>query len=309
MHSERVSCERDLIRFSIVPVRPFRLDLTVWALRRRPGNLVDGWDGESYQRVLAVGDKVTLVTVRQRGTLLDVTAAGEELLPSVKLTVTSVLHSLLGIKVDLSEFYEFAVRDKRLNPLADRFRGLKPPRFASVFESLVNGISCQQLSLTVGLIILNRLVERCGVSFRPGMHAFPRPEDLAALDPGDIRPLGYSGNKARDLIGLARAIAEGELDLNALDHLNNQECIEHLVAIRGVGRWTAEYALLRGLGRTDVFPGDDVGARNNLARWLGFRNSLDYNGVRRVMKKWNAYGGLIYLHLLLQSLQDAGHLQ
>jgi hypothetical protein len=76
----------------------------------------------------------------------------------------------------------------------------------------------------------------------------------------------------------------------------------------GVGLWTAEYILLRGMGRIDVFPGDDIGARNNLARWLHLRKPLDYGRVMRIVDKWKPYGGLIYFHLLLDRLERAGHL-
>ena len=79
--------------------------------------------------------------------------------------------------------------------------------------------------------------------------------------------------------------------------------LARLRALRGVGRWTAEYALLRGFGRLHVFPGDDVGARNNLQRWLGLLEPLDYDGVARVLDRWQPFQGLVYLHLLLWGLQ------
>ena len=158
----------DLIRFSVRPMPPFRLDLTVWALRRRSMNAVDAWNGTTYQRVLAVRDKPMLVAVTQRGKTLDVTVTGKSLPPGAKQKVTSSLERLLGIREDLSEFYEFSSRHIRLHELAVRFPRLQPPRFATIFEALVNGITCQQLSLTVGIIFLNRLAERCGVAFRPG---------------------------------------------------------------------------------------------------------------------------------------------
>lgn len=303
-----IDLDRNLIRFFLRPVMPFRLDATVWALRRRSGNAVDLWNDETYRRVLAVDDKPVLVAVTQRGTTLDVTVTGEDLSPAVKQATTIALERLLGIKVDLSRFYEFAAGHPRLDELAERFRGLKPPRFANVFEGVVNGITCQQLSLTVGIVFLNRLAERCGLSFGRSLYAFPRPEDLAELQPADLRALGYSGSKARAAIEVAQAVVEGRLDLEEFTRLDNNECFERLVAIRGVGRWTAEYVLLRGLGRTDVFPGDDVGARNNLERWLRLRKKLDYERVQRVLSKWKGYGGLIFLHLLLKSLNEAGYL-
>jgi DNA-3-methyladenine glycosylase II len=82
--------------------------------------------------------------------------------------------------------------------------------------------------------------------------------------------------------------------------------VARLCALRGVGRWTAEYVLLRGLGRLHVFPGDDVGARNKLQRWLGLLEPLDYDGVQRTLAKWQPFQGLVYLHLLLKALQLEG---
>jgi DNA-3-methyladenine glycosylase II len=175
----------------------------------------------------------------------------------------------------------------------------------------VNGIACQQLSLTVGIILLDRLAALCGLSLQTPdgiRHAFPRPEDLAAAVPDTLRSLGFSGAKTRALIELGAEIASGRLDLESLAGLDNEQALSRLLALRGVGRWTAEYVLLRGMGRIDVFPGDDVGARNNLARWLRLRKPLDYRGVERVAGKWSPYGGLIYFHLLLDGLERAGYL-
>ena len=90
--------------------------------------------------------------------------------------------------------------------------------------------------------------------------------------------------------------------------MDNGAARERLLELDGVGRWTAEYALLRGLGRLDVFPGDDVGARKRLARWLNRRTSFDYEGVQSAVRRWHPYSGFAYFHLLLQGLLEAGEL-
>jgi DNA-3-methyladenine glycosylase II len=197
-----------------------------------------------------------------------------------------------------------------LGPLARRFRGLKPPRFLTVFEALVNGIACQQITLTQGIRLLNRLAERCGPSIAVGdapAPAFPRPEDLAGLEPEALRKLGFSGQKARALIELSGAAAAGRLDLERLASLDDAAAVAELCRLRGVGRWTAEYVLLRGLGRVHLFPGDDVGARNNLQRWLGLSGPLNYEGVRQAVTRWQPYAGLLYFHLLMDRLAEAGY--
>jgi DNA-3-methyladenine glycosylase II len=205
--------------------------------------------------------------------------------------------------VDLRPFYRFAAGEPRLHELAAQFRGLKPPRFPTVFEAVVNGIACQQLSLAVGITLLNRLSAACGLSFPDAdgvQYAFPRPADLAALNMEDLLPLGFSRNKSRAIIETASEVAQGRLDLESFANLENEEALARLRELRGVGRWTAEYVLLRGLGRTNLFPGDDVGARNNLSRWMRLRKPLDYDRVGGVLRKWKPFAGLIYFHLLLR---------
>jgi DNA-3-methyladenine glycosylase II len=90
-------------------------------------------------------------------------------------------------------------------------------------------------------------------------------QDLAGFELQALRELCYSLRKATTIIHLAQAVVDGRLDVEGLEHLADDEVIARLTRLREIGRWSAEYVLLRGLGRLDVFPGDDVGARHNLA--------------------------------------------
>jgi DNA-3-methyladenine glycosylase II len=306
---------KDEARFPLKVVPPFRLDLTVWALRRRPENKMDRWDGQTFRRALVLNGKPAEVAVTQIGSMaaprLQATVTGVPFGPEVKSGVTEALNRMLGLQADLKGFYRYAANDTRLAILARRFRGLKPPRFPSLFEALVNGIACQQFTLASGIQLLNRLSENFGVSFKRagiGARAFPRPEDLAALKPELLRSLGFSRQKAGAILELSRTIVAGNLDRDGLASLDDGSALEQLCGLHGVGRWTAEYVLLRGLGRLHIFPGDDVGARNTVQQWLGLRKPLDYNGTRRLLAKWKPYAGLIYFHMLLYRLNETGHL-
>ncbi len=298
--------------FELQPVPPFRLDLTVWTLRRRPENVIDRWDGRTYRRVLAPkGRSPFEIAVCQVGPVdaprLSVTLAGAA--EADQFGAIQALDRLLGINLNMEGFYRLAEADGALRLLADEFRGFKPPRFSSNFETLVNAMSCQQLSLTVGILLLCRLAERYGpcLTMDEGIHhAFPRPEDVAGADLNEMRALGFSYQKARYITRLAQAIVDGEVNLGQLETLDDQAALDRLRGLKGVGRWTAEYFLLRGLGRTHIFPADDVGARNNLQRWLRLRAPMKYEKVQRVLKPWQGYGGLIYFHLLLKSLSEKG---
>jgi DNA-3-methyladenine glycosylase II len=302
--------------FFLEPVPPFRLDLTAWTLRRRADNAIDRWDGATYRRVLTLPSGPVEVAVVQTGppeaARLRVKVHGAPLNPEVKQAVTGALEKLLGLRIDLAAFYRLASRGVELGPLAERFRGMKPPRFASVFEGVVNSIACQQVTLTLGIRLLNRLAEDYSlvIAGEEGpVRAFPRPEDLARLEPEAFRELGFSRRKGRAMIELARIGAEGQAELEGLADVPDEEAVAHLCRLHGVGRWSAEYVLLRGLGRTNIFPGDDVGARNNLQRWLHLADPLDYAAVGRTLIDWQPYGGLIYFHLLLDRLAEAGYLQ
>jgi len=110
------------------------------------------------------------------------------------------------------------------------------------------------------------------------------------------------------MIELSTAIVKGSLNIESLKDLTDQEAVELLCGLHGVGRWTAEYVLLRGLGRLHIFPGDDVGTRNLLQRWLRLRRLLDYQAVHRVLTPWYPYAGLIYFHLLMHRLDEKGYL-
>jgi DNA-3-methyladenine glycosylase II len=303
----------DRLTFEVEPVPPFRLDLTVQALRRRAINAIDRWDGTTWRRILLVEGRPLGVEVAQiappERSMLRVTVRGATLAPCARSAVSSALTRLLGLDWRLDDFYRAADRDHALGPLVRDFRGLKPPRFPTLFEALVNAFACQQVTLTLGIQLLNRLAEACGRGLDgPGgrIFAFPSPDDLVACAPDELRALGFSRQKALAMIELAQALAEHRLDLDGLEDLDDAAAVERLQRLRGVGRWTAEYVLLRGLGRLHVFPGDDVGARNNLQRWLGLLEPLGYDGVQRSLARWAPFQGLVYLHLLLRGLQLAG---
>jgi DNA-3-methyladenine glycosylase II len=303
------------LQFRIRPVPPFRLDLTVWALRRRARNLVDRWDGTTYRRVVVIDGHAAELSVRQTGSptvpLLVVAITPRPRTDADRRYLRRLLDRLLGLRIDLTDWYQTAARDPRLRQLAEKFRGVKPPRFPTVFEGLVNAFACQQFSLEACLTLVNRLAATCGPAFdTPGAesYGFPAPCDVLRLSPQRLRTIGFSRQKGGALLGLARAITPGDLDLESLVRREDEVIGQKLRELRGVGRWTAEYVLLRGFGRLHVFPGDDVGAQKRLARWLGRPHPLDYAGVRRAVARWQPYAGLVYFHLLLDGLSQSGAL-
>ena len=297
------------MHLQLYPVAPFRLDLTVWTLRRLPINAMDRWEDQRYQRTLVLDTHPLQVTVTQSAPppmpVLDVEVHGPHVLRHDEAAIRVLLEKMLGLNIDLTGFYQCAATDPRLAAFAGRFLGGKPPRLPSVFEALVNGISCQQLSLTVGITLLNRLCAAYGLAIE-GQHAFPRPVDLCNATVTDLRAMGYSTRKAENILGLAQALVGGELELEALNAVDDATAEARLLELAGVGRWTAQYVLLRGLGRLDIFPADDVGSQAKLQRWFELETRPDYAGMHQILDRWAPYRGLLYFYLLLDQLERTG---
>lgn len=293
---------------------PFRLDLTTWALRRRSKNTVDRWNGAQYNRIIVLDNKPAKLTVTQEtragGPALVVVVESETVLGDrIKREVGPLIQRMLGLTVDLQPFYVLATKNDLLRAVVGKFYGVKPPQFASVFEGLINAIACQQVTLDLGILLINRLSDNFGVRFVDhdlALHAFPEPADLAAASEEAVKALGFSYQKARAIKELATNVAENRTDLVSLGGMTNKDAIEYLSTIHGIGRWSAEYVLLRGLGRLDMFPGDDIGAQNNLQRLFDLEGKPNYEKIRQLTSRWHPYEGVVYFHLLLEKLSTKG---
>ena len=151
---------------------------------------------------------------------------------------------------------------RRVPPLPD-FPREGPGARRSRYEALARAIVFQQLSGKAAGTIWRRA---CALS---GRGRFPRPPELAGLSDGELRAAGLSANKQLALRDLARRVEDGRLRLRALGQLDDEAVIRELVAVRGIGRWTAQMFLLFQLGRPDVMAPDDLGLQEGLRRLDG----------------------------------------
>ncbi|MGD9599982.1 MAG: DNA-3-methyladenine glycosylase [Steroidobacteraceae bacterium] len=260
---------------------PFNLAATVRVLQRRPANRVDVWDGGAYRRVFDLPGGLVLAEVRDGGhrdsPALGCTlhATGGAVDSATRIEVVQRLRRILGLDIDPAPLAERAEREPAMAATARALRGLRPPRFADLFEAFASVVPFQQVSLDAGIAVTGRLVERFGAGFgdAAGQRAFPRAGVIAAARPAALRACGLSAQKARTLQELARLIDRGELRAVDLEALATPVALERLVCLRGVGPWTAGLVLLRGFGRLDMFPPGDVGAQRNLQLLLGTRDA------------------------------------
>ncbi len=221
--------------------------------------------------------------------------------PEILAAAVAEARRICGADLDLEAFYRAAKEDPVLSDLAPRLHGLRPTLMPEPFEMLVGSICAQQVNLTFAFALRAALVRRYGTVLRVGgetVYAFPEPAVLARARVRDLRRMKFSGRKAEYIIGLARLIDEGELDLVALATRTNEEIIEALTAVRGLGRWTADWFLARGLGRGDICPAGDLAVRKAFAHFYNRGRHLSERAIRRRAARWGAHQNLLVHYLL-----------
>jgi DNA-3-methyladenine glycosylase II len=291
-------------RVTVVP--PYRLDLTVAVLRRLSTNIVDRTDAQGrYLRALDCIAGPAFVTVSQpEPTSLAVEIDAP---PGEETRIAALVQRMLGVDRDLTGFYAAAREVTWLHPLVQRMRGVKPPRYPTLWEACVNAIVFQQVSIHAAAAILGRTIAALGAPIeRHGerLFAFPGPSALLAADDAVLRTAGLSTGKVATLRRVAEALRGGTLDDAMLEARTTPEASAVLCSIKGIGPWTAAVILLRGLGRLDLFPEKDSGAARSLAL-AAPGVAVDVGAALATLGPWR---GLLYYHLLLARLETRGEI-
>lgn len=210
-----------------------------------------------------------------------------------------VASEVLGTKVDLLPFYAKASRHRKLAPVVKALWGLRPLRPASLFEMLITAITEQQISMRIALLMRERIAARFGERVGDTL-VFPDEEILSKASRQSLLRCGLSRSKAEYVLGLSKMVSSGRLDLEGLKRMSDDEAYAVLTQIRGVGPWTADYLLVRGLGRADRVPVDDLGVRSVVGRYLGSGERIeDSREVAPLLRPFAPYRGLAAYYLLV----------
>ena len=169
-------------------------------------------------------------------------------------------------------------------------RDLKRERPGDAYGTLVRSIVGQQLSTKAAATIYGRVLEL----FRG--HT-PTPKQLLKVDPEKLRGAGLSRAKVAYLRDLAQHVEDGELELERLPELPDQEVAEQLTAIKGLGQWTADMFLMFHLGRPDILPVGDQGIRRAIQVEYRLRKLPDATRMQKIAKPWQPYRTLACLYL------------
>ncbi len=174
--------------------------------------------------------------------------------------------------------------------LAKRLRRRKEERPPDAYGALLRAIVGQQLSTKAARTIHLRVLDLFGGET-------PTPEQLLEVPEADLRGAGLSGRKAEYVRDLAAHVLSGELELDRLEKLGDEEVIEEIVAVRGLGQWTAEMFLMFHLERPDVLSGGDLGIRKAIQIEYGLEEMPPPKRVIEIGEPWRPYRSLASLYL------------
>jgi DNA-3-methyladenine glycosylase II len=266
----------NISRDSLAVRAPFNLQATVRLIQRRPSNEVDHWENRCYLRAFETANGVRLATVSNDGAIdapaLRLQIDGGPVSDVIAAELEATVRLMLGLNLEPAPTEWLSQQEPAFEPISTALRGFRAPRFPTLFETACRVLPFQQLSLDAGTAIVARFVRRFGASTIVDgreWHAFPSPTTIAETSVEAMRDVGVSRPKAAALRSLAERALAGELEIERFQSLPTDDALKQLVALPGVGPWTAAVILLRGMGRMDVFPTGDAGAARSLPAMLG----------------------------------------
>jgi len=293
--------------FTIKPLPPFSLDLTAQIFGNGDRH-VRSYAGGVFQQVLQVNGNHVLAKLTDNGSteqpLLTVELhSSKPITPTNKQEALHAIKRIFSLDFDLGIFYKEVENDHALRQIIQQLYGYKFPTTPTVFESLVDAIVEQQISIKVARTIEERLAVKFGDKLEienENFFEFPTPRNLSEASISDIQGVGLSERKAEYINNAAKMIVEGKLDLELMKkETDAEQVIAELDALKGVGVWTAELTMLRGIPRWDVLPSDDFGIRRVISTYYCGGRPIEAAEAREIAKTWGKWKGLAAFYLIL----------
>ncbi len=298
--------------FTIQPLAPFNFDLTA-QLFANADKQIRTYSNGVFQQVIRLNGNLVLANITSTGTIEQPTL-NIELTSNHTLTkrdcqkAQETINYIFNLNFDLSAFYKEAQADPVMHQITRQLYGLKLPTYPTVFESLVDSIVEQQISVKVARTIEERLAKKFGDPLDlngESFFAFPTPQNLASASIQDIRNCGLSQRKAEYIQQASQLIVDGKLDLEHLkNHKSPQQIITELDAIRGIGVWTAELIMLEGMQKLDALPADDFGIRRVISRYYCNGVPIKSEQARHIAQAWGIWKGLAAYYLIVAEAKD-----
>lgn len=276
----------------------FSFQLCLEFLKRSPRELLHELRDEVVVKALRVNNEIVVFSVHSENQALKISFLTPAPPEEIQEIVGVYVREWFDLDTDLKPFYKMAEKDRLLKDLIRRFYGYRIVGQPDLFESLIWAVLGQQINLGFAYTLKQRFVQTFGERTALGNHEyflFPSPETVAVITPELLVPLQFSIQKSRYTIGIAEAFADGILSREKLKQLSLPEAKHQLTKIKGIGNWTANYALMKTFHYPDAFPLEDAGLHNAIRNLKQMERKPTLAEVAKVFKKykgWEAYATL-----------------
>lgn len=284
---------------AVIPLpEDYNVEFNFQFLKRSPREILHVIENSCVYKLFKLPSDFLLVKITPGNGVFEIEIVNKTPTVFELRTVTEYIREWFDLDTDLCPFYKFAEGDKLLAPIVKHFYGYRIVGQPDLFESLVWAIIGQQINLQFAYTLKQRFVEGYGDSLvwnDTSYYTFPSPAVVSKLTHDDLFPLQFSRQKSKYVQLIAEAFETGQISKEKIKGLPLLEAKEELMKIKGVGNWTANYALMKTFHHPDAFPLEDAGVHNAIRNLKRMKRKPTLEEVRRVFKKykgWEAYATL-----------------
>lgn len=291
---------------------PFNFDLSA-KIFSNGDEQIRRYENGVFWQVIRINRKLALARIESAGTQENPKLTVQlkkkyKLTEEDKKTAAGIIRSLFNLDFDIKKFYQEIKNDHTLTLIARELIGLRSPTTQYAFEALIDSIVEQQISLKVANAFEHRIIKKWGDALTlkdKSYYAYPIPKALASATIQELRAVGLSQRKAEYISNIANMITDGKLDLEGLKSREKvSEIIEVLDKVKGIGIWTAELTIIRGMQRLEAFPADDLGLRRTISHFYCHGKQITSAEARKIADNWGRWKGLAAYYLLIAEIMD-----
>lgn len=278
--------------------KEYNHELTISFLERSPRELLHRIKDKLVTKAMRVGGHDFVYSINCKADSLVIEFLKGQPNETQRKEIVQYVHEWFDLDADLKPFYALARKDPLLQELVKRYRGYRIIGQPDLFESLIWAVLGQQINLAFAYTLKQRFVEKFGETIEVNtdrFYLFPSAAIVVNLSPDELLALQFSRQKAAYTIGIANAFVDGRISKEKLKGLNLNDAKKELMKIKGIGNWTANYALMKTFRYPDAFPLEDAGLHNAVKNQLHLKAKPNIERVKKIFKKyrgWEAYATL-----------------
>ncbi|MFB5662484.1 DNA-3-methyladenine glycosylase family protein [Alteribacillus sp. HJP-4] len=280
----------------IIPVQPYHFGQALAYLRRSPSLVLEKVNDKGYQRIFTFSGQPVLVRMLFQNPpnhkKITVEVCGEKVDKKILNQSVETLKRIFSLTIDPEPFHKLLLKDPVLGKQMSDYIGLRPVLIGDPYESLMWAIIGQQVNVTFANKLKMKLLDLCNNSFQVEGQSFPvlpKPQQVVELGEKKLRENQFSRQKAKYLITVSEAVANRDINFATLAKMPYEEACQSLIQYKGIGRWTAECVLMRGLGFHDVIPAGDLGIQMIVGQFYKKGERASEKEVRQIAETWSPW--------------------